>query len=409
VLGPGQDAEDAFQATFIVLIRKAGTVRWKTSIAAWLYQVAHRVALRCRARIAQHKAALADHRIAAPPRLPESSDDDRRTTIEEEIARLPESLRLPVVMCYIEGLTNGEAASRIGCPEGTVASRLARARERLRRRLRARGIAVVGTSALVDALWDGASAALAPSLENATVGIVGQTSGAATASGVLSVAAVRLGHEIAQQISWRRLLQYGAVIVAGTAIVGSFLVVSLGLWSTDREPDAAWAPGGPDAGTMMAMDPQMRQMAVMAGNPGPNEQRRNAAIAALQGSWNLDNWQVQGEVLPVSPDEQRIEFAGDRCILLNITGNKPGPVIAQAIVDSEDPEHIIDFIIDPDDQPRRVPCLYELVDGTLRLSIAPNGPRPGGLSSGPGDRHFYYVFKRPKPSSAASEPPRPPD
>ncbi len=397
VLGPSPDAEDAFQATFIVLVRKAGTVRWKTSIAGWLYQVAHRVALRCRARIARHAAALADHRTAAPPRLPESSDDDRRTTIEEEIARLPESLRLPVVMCYVEGLTNGEAARRLGCPEGTVASRLARARERLRRRLRARGIAVVGAAALVEALSDGAAAALAPALEKATVGVAGQISGAA--SGALSPTAVRLGHEIARQMSRQRLLQYGALIVAGTAIVGSILVVSLGLWSTEREPDAAWAPGGADAGAVMAM---------LAGNAGPNEQRRNAAIEALQGSWSLDEWQFQGEALPVVTEEQRIEFAGDRCILLNITSNQPGPLIAQAIVDADDPEHIIDFVIDPDDQPRRVLCIYELVDDTLRLSIAPNGPRPGGLSSAPGDRHFYYVFKRPKPS-AASEPSPPPD
>jgi RNA polymerase sigma factor (sigma-70 family) len=387
VLGPSPDAEDAFQATFIVLLRKAGEIRWKTSIAGWLYQVAHRVAMRSRARIARRAAVVADHRIAVPPRVPDSSDDDRRSTIEEEIARLPESLRLPVVMCYIQGLTNGEAASRIGCPEGTVASRLARARSRLRRRLRARGIAVVGAAAIIEAISSGTSAALAPALEKATVAIVGQVAGASTAPGVLSAAALRLGHEVARQMSRQRLIQFGAAILVSTAIVGSFLCSMFGLWSTDREPDAVGAPGP-----------------IAFANPGANAGVHDA-LEALQGSWLLDEWQLAGEKLPVAPDDQRLDFAGDRCILLNITGNKPGPVIAQAIIDAEDPRHIIDFVIDPDDQPRRVHCLYELVDDTLRLSIAPLGPRPGGLNSVPGDRHFYYVFKRASARAASERPP----
>jgi RNA polymerase sigma factor (sigma-70 family) len=412
VLGPSPDAEDAFQATFVVLIRKANAVRWKTSIAGWLYQVAHRVALRSRARIARRAAALADSRSHAPARLPDASDDDRCGTIEEEIARLPESLRLPVVMCYIQGLTNSEAASRIGCPEGTVASRLARARSRLRRRLRARGIAVVGAAALVEALSTGASASVAAALEKSTIAIVSQAASASTATGVLSITAVRLGQEVARQMSRQRLVQCGAAILAGTAIVGSLVVFSLGLWSAEREPDVVSVRGTGNSDTMTMMNPQMGQieMRMMPANPGPNVvmQKLNATIEALQGNWPLDEWQVGGESMTVSPEEQRLEFAGDRCLLVNIT-RKPGPVIAQAIFDAQDPGHIIDFIVDPDDEPYRVLCIYELVGDTLRLSMGyPDALRPATLNSARGDRHHFFVFKRPR-AAAASEPPPSPD
>src|SRR5262249_20223492 len=126
-LGQTQDAEDAYQATFILLLRKAGSVRWQKSIAGWLYQVSHRVSVKLRTRAALGTKVAASGDLASLPTSTNSSDDERRGVIEEEISRLPETLRLPVVMCYIEGMTNGQAARRIGCPEGTVVSRLARA------------------------------------------------------------------------------------------------------------------------------------------------------------------------------------------------------------------------------------------------------------------------------------------
>jgi RNA polymerase sigma factor (sigma-70 family) len=410
VLGPTPDAEDAFQATFIVLIRKANAVRWKKSIAGWLYQVAHRVALRSRARIVRHAAVVADSRTAAPVQKRDSADDDRRITIEEEIARLPESLRLPIVMCYMQGLTNSEAASRIGCPEGTVASRLTRARNRLRRRLRARGIAVVGAAALIESLSTGASAALAPALEKATLAVVAQLAAGAAAPALLSSSAVRLGCETAWRMSRQRLLQGGAAVLVGTAVVITFFGFYLRLFSAVAEPNTVVESDNSELSR--AIDAQLGRMNVgmipANGRPDVVAQRPNAAIEALQGIWNLESWEVAGQALLVVPEDQRLEFSGDRCILWNVTGNKPGPVIGQAIFDIEDPAHTIDFVLDPDDQPHRVLCIYELVDDTLHLSIAPIGPRPGKLSSARGDRYFSYVFKR-STVSASPESPTPPD
>jgi RNA polymerase sigma factor (sigma-70 family) len=133
------DVEDAFQATFLVMVRKASSLRDRRLLSTWLYKVAYRVALRARAET-NRQTACAPARVASPP----AADLERREVrevIDEEILRLPRRYRGPVVLCYLEGLNHQEAARRLGCPLGTVNSRLAAARVRLRVRLNKRGLA----------------------------------------------------------------------------------------------------------------------------------------------------------------------------------------------------------------------------------------------------------------------------
>src|SRR4051812_28572869 len=135
VLGDPHDAQDAFQATFLVLARKAGAIRKADSAASWLYGVALRVAVRAKADASRRRAherrggALKAAEAARGGDPPGSWPE-----LHEEIARLPAHYREPVVLCYLEGLSTEVAAERLGCPRGTVLSRLARARERLRGR-----------------------------------------------------------------------------------------------------------------------------------------------------------------------------------------------------------------------------------------------------------------------------------
>jgi RNA polymerase sigma factor (sigma-70 family) len=143
VLGRSHDADDAFQATFLILARKARSLRRPDSLACWLYGVASRVAHRVRAdalrrREFERRGAMTKVEAADP----EESWPESWQELHAEIARLPEHYRQPVVLCYLEGLTTEEAALRIGCPAGTVHSRLSRARERLRGRLERRGSAM---------------------------------------------------------------------------------------------------------------------------------------------------------------------------------------------------------------------------------------------------------------------------
>jgi len=137
LLGNEADAEDAFQATFLTLARKAGSIRRGGALAAWLHLVACRVAGRQR-RQRRPMRSLNGCDVATTP-LPA---DDLGGVLDCEIARLPERFRRVVVLCYLEGRSAEEAAAVLGCPRGTVLSRLANARRRLRPRLERRGIAL---------------------------------------------------------------------------------------------------------------------------------------------------------------------------------------------------------------------------------------------------------------------------
>ena len=387
VLGQTHDAEDAFQATFVVLVRKAATVRWQKSIAGWLYQVSHRVALRSRAQAAKRATVAASGNLAAVPvSSADSADEARRGVIEEEISRLPESLRLPVVMCYIEGLTNSQAARRIGCPEGTVVSRLARARSRLRRRLRARGIAVVGAAALAGLLADGAGAAVAPALAGAAIALAARDG--ATGTAVVSAHVAQFASAVVREIFWQRTVRCGLAILLGTAIVGSIVVVELGLWSVDREPDAAPARG-----------PVFNEMNPAMNGPNPQTKPQIAnAMQALQGDWILEDWEFEGQRFPVDPASQNIVFAGDRCILTNVFGQHPGPVMADIVFDNDDPSRFFDLIAVIENVSVRCPCLYEVSEGTLRIAIAFSGrPRPTELTTKNGKANGYYMLMRAEP------------
>src|SRR5262245_42697302 len=130
------DAEDAFQATFLALVRKAASIGRRERVGSWLYKVAYRVALRAARTV----------RTAPPlPEVPVAGGEaevmwrDLRAVLDEEVNRLPEKYRTAFVLCHLQGLTNAEAARALGCPLGTVLSRLSWARERLRQRLTRRG------------------------------------------------------------------------------------------------------------------------------------------------------------------------------------------------------------------------------------------------------------------------------
>jgi RNA polymerase sigma factor (sigma-70 family) len=141
ILGDTHDAQDAFQATFLILVRKAGSVRKRDSVASWLHGIARRVALRAkfdRSRRREYERRSAE--MSARTESRSAGEPECWPELHEEVARLPEKYHEPLVLCYLEGLTTDEAARRLGCPQGTVLSRLARARERLRDRLTRRGL-----------------------------------------------------------------------------------------------------------------------------------------------------------------------------------------------------------------------------------------------------------------------------
>jgi RNA polymerase sigma factor (sigma-70 family) len=142
ILRRPQDADDAFQATFLVLVRKARSIRVGTSLAPWLYAVAHRTALRARARSSHH--GLPDAQVPDATSLPPASEAmlrDVRSMLHDELNRLPEKYRTPIVLCHLEGKSHEEAARMLAWPVGTVSGRLSRGRQLLKDRLERRGLA----------------------------------------------------------------------------------------------------------------------------------------------------------------------------------------------------------------------------------------------------------------------------
>ena len=155
VLNDPNDVEDAFQASFLVLIRKAASVRRPGSLASWLYGVAYRTASRLK-RTATSIRLVTDHSEASGP-CP-LVEVEQMNLLHEEIDDLPEKYRQPIVLCYFEGLTHDDAAAQLRWPVGTVRGRLARARDRLRDRLDRRGVSLsAGLPAALDRLRSSSS------------------------------------------------------------------------------------------------------------------------------------------------------------------------------------------------------------------------------------------------------------
>jgi RNA polymerase sigma factor (sigma-70 family) len=182
VLGNLDDAEDAFQATFLVLAARPRAVRDPSSLANWLFGVARRTSLRLQVEAARRNRY---ERLSARSEVIEPVDDtswrELRPLLDAEVARLPARYREAFILCCLEGRTHEEAAKVLGCPGGTVASRLSRARERLRGRLVRRGIALGAVTALFVATE--AEAAVSSEL----IGVLGRAAAGRTAT-VISTA-----------------------------------------------------------------------------------------------------------------------------------------------------------------------------------------------------------------------------
>ncbi|HXG13330.1 MAG TPA: sigma-70 family RNA polymerase sigma factor [Gemmataceae bacterium] len=247
VLHDPHAAEDAFQATFLTLVRKAGSIGKRTALSSWLYKVAYRIALRARARQSRHAAceqplsSLPDAQTGnEPPDL--AAWRELRRVLDVEVHRLPEKYRAPLVLCYLEGKTNEQAAEELGCPKGTVLSRLARARERLRGRLARRGLALsaLPLAALV-AEHTEALLKMSPVLVNGTIHmsllvLMGNLAKAAEKS----AAAVELMQAATAEMG-RRSLKAKLVAAAAVAVL---LMAGAGLWAfhartTGSHPQAA--------------------------------------------------------------------------------------------------------------------------------------------------------------------------
>jgi RNA polymerase sigma factor (sigma-70 family) len=188
VLRNEADAEDAFQATFVVLLRKAHAVVPRSGVGNWLYGVAHKTALKARAMSSKRRSKERQAGSAPPRNTTDDTWAPLLDALDEELSALPEKYRTAIVLCDLEGLSYRGAAARLGCPQGTLSGRLTRGRALLARRLARRGLSIPA-GALVTLLARDASAALPPPLLAATlrVGSALSTKVALLAEGTLKM------------------------------------------------------------------------------------------------------------------------------------------------------------------------------------------------------------------------------
>jgi RNA polymerase sigma factor (sigma-70 family) len=240
VLGNNHDAEDVLQATFLTLVRKAGSIGKCESLSSWLYKVAYRIALRSQVRAAKR---VADGRLVEDVPAPEAADEsvwrELRPLLDAAIERLPEKYRTAIVLCDLQGKTHREAAEQLGCAVGTISTRVLRARQLLRKRLAHHGLSV-SIGILSAALAQRTAAAMPASLTAATVRAAARLASDGTATGIVSASIAELIEGASQtMLMYRFKIVMLLALAAGAAAVGAGVMARRELSPPPEEPPAA--------------------------------------------------------------------------------------------------------------------------------------------------------------------------
>jgi RNA polymerase sigma factor (sigma-70 family) len=223
VLGNWHDAEDAFQATFLVLVRKAAGIGRRELLGHWLYGVAYRTAKKAHTARARRRTLESQVPVKTRPQAAEDSTREFLPLLDQEVHALPEKYRVPVVLCDLEAKTRKEAARLVGCPEGTLSTRLMRGRTLLARRLTRRGV-VLSAASLATLVPPTAAAAVAPLLITATTRAAAMMATGAVGTGV-STTVSALTEGVLKAMWLTKLKVLAAVLLVGGCVGGGLVLL----------------------------------------------------------------------------------------------------------------------------------------------------------------------------------------
>jgi RNA polymerase sigma factor (sigma-70 family) len=357
-------AEDAFQATFLALAREAKRVGRRGSVGGWLHRVAYRVALKAKARAARqaaHERPLEG--IQSPSPQPEPYDvavcRELEAVLDEAVNRLPDKYREAFVLCVLAGKSNADAAVELGCPVGTVESRLARARERLRVALARRGFALGTPRASVP------PPLVSATVQAATLFVEGQK------AGLVSPGAVALVEELVRETmmsGWRSV----AALMLAVGLLG------LGGVALERRGSA------------------LEGAKATARAPAPKKVDKEL----IQGNWNVVNIQANGKhPAQEVTDGQRWHITTDRITITYADGSSEQ--FTYRLGPKHKPRRIDLETIGGPDEKRTFHALYEL-DGDQLKVCKDRNRRPAALDIGEGDRgRILFTLKREAAKKAA--------
>ena len=323
-----QDAEDAFQATFLVLVRKAATLPDKEMVGNWLFGVARQTAVRMRA-IATRRGARERQVAAMPePTTTDQSVNDLTPFLDEELSRLPDKYRALVVLCDLEGKTRKEAARQLRVPEGTIASRLATARTMLARRLAQRGL-IVSSGMLGAMLAQEAASACVPSMVvSATIKAATLIAAGHAAAGAISPSVAALTRGVTKAMCIAKLKKVMVLLAVGLVCGATGLCL---LNSQAAQPETRVPP--------VKAAPQVN--AVPGVEAVSADEAQKSELAALQGVWLPLRYEENGKEF--SPECKHF-IKGDKVIV-----QVNGETIAEGklVLDStKNPKHL-DFVFPP--------------------------------------------------------------
>src|SRR5262245_61986032 len=358
LLGNHHDAEDAFQATFLVLVRRAESIVPREMVANWLHGVARQTALKARATAA--KRAGRERQVTEMPEPTVARQDlwhDLQPIVDEELSRLPRKYRAVIVLCDLEAMTREEAARQLGVPAGTVAGRLARARAMLGRRLARHGLATAGGIFAVG-LVQNAAAAAAPS------SVVANTIRAA-AGGAISTPVAALTQGVLRTMLLNKLTVTTVVVLIALAIVG----------------------GGSLALLPMAAGQKAADSKAPADDKKTDKDR-------LQGTWIAVSAERNGVKIEAGDDvrirSMTMTFDGDKVTISPLAGNDPRP-----------------YALDPDKSPRemdigdeekptvRIATIYAFDGDKLKWHYVRDGARPSDFDTSKSNG-IVIVFEKKK-------------
>ncbi len=241
VLSNSHEAEDAFQTTFLVLARRAATITRRDTVANWLYGVALRTAKDARSRKLRRQAREEDLKLRVVNASGEDPAEDLRAILDDELARLPARLRAPVLLCELGALSRQEAAEQLGIPEGTLSSRLARAKTLLRERLTRRGLGL-SVALLSTGLAREAQTAVVPhELAEFTIRAATLAAAGCSLTGLVAASVHSLTEEVCQAMLYAKLkgIVFGLVTVG--AVTTGAIVLAQRPQDQPHNKDASYA------------------------------------------------------------------------------------------------------------------------------------------------------------------------
>jgi RNA polymerase sigma factor (sigma-70 family) len=368
------DAEDAFQATFLILARKAGAVGRRALLGNWLYGVAYRVAARVRkTTLRRHVSELAGVDVSAVP-APTEKDPELAPLLYEEVRRLPEKYRGPVVLCYLEGKTKEQAATELNCPVTTVKGRLSQARDLLRARLTRRG-AALSMGLLATALT---GAKVSAGLMDATVR-GGLSFAAGGTAGSVSARAVALTKGVLQTMLLNKL-KLVAVCVLAVAVLGG--AVGFAYHALAAEP---------------AVLPDDKS------KPADKDKEPKGDREAILGDWKVVSLHADGKDVSDKEGEAKELMKSTWTFTDEVLSVKSGDAVAEMFyeIDSTKKPKTIEWTFFKGkatkvDTGRTMLAVYSLEGDTLKIASRLDDPdkRPTEVASTEGSNTFLVVLKR---------------